>query len=260
MTTKKANLLLAALFLALVAGLMWVSAPRDKPTTTATFTASDEKGHTPITLDGIPKGARMEQAISAPMTVTPALEGAAAVEASIDTMPIERLYDGMVAFLANYPEEATEYALRKIKATPDTRDTATAMYIAATSYTLAQNRPALARYLDEVPANVRLVAEYSATARYVDDGDIASAVASITPTSESFTLMSVADLYAKRDPLAAAEWAQQFQGTHNYEIAIMSVIRAYAKTDATKARQWLKAMPAGSNQQLLLAELNSAPR
>ncbi len=194
-----------------------------------------------------------------PVTL-PLNEGATAIEASIDKLPLEKLRRGMDAYIANYPSEATQYALQKIRANPDTKEIATSIYIASVSYALAKtDRPALGRYLAELPDNVRSLAAYSATARYVDDGDLQSAVASLTPDSEQFTVMRVAGLYAERDPQGAADWVQQLRGTNSYELSLMEMIRVFARTDAALARRWITAMPAGSNRETLQAELDSAP-
>ncbi len=257
---KKRNLLLSvALFVLLVAFLMWLTAPRTATSPTQVTTV------TPALLPQLVQQDYPDMAATGPATSNsplPSLEGGAATAAAIDKLPPEKLRAGMDAYLANYPKEATEYALRKVRENPETRiPSLTLIYANAVCYALAKtDRVALAEYLAALPDNVRPMAAYAATARYINDGDLESAVASLTPASEQGTIMRVADLYAERDPQAAAEWAQQYQGTHNYEIAIMSVVRAYAKTDAVKARQWLSAMPAGSNQQTLLAELDSAPR
>jgi hypothetical protein len=190
----------------------------------------------------------------------PSLEGGAAMGAAVDKLPLEKLRKGMDSYVANYPKEATEYALKQIRAHPDPKEIATSIYIASVSYALAKtDRPALDRYLAELPDNVRPFAAYSATARYVDDGDLESAVASLTPDSEQFTVMRVAGLYAEKDPQGAADWVQQLQGTNSYELSLMEMIRVFARTDAALARRWITAMPAGSNRETLQAELDSAP-
>ncbi len=166
----------------------------------------------------------------------------------------------MDLYIANYPKEATEYALQKIRANPDTHEPATMIYSNSVAYALAKtDRAALTEYLAALPAEVRPLAADAATARYVDDGDLQSAVASLTPDSEQFTVMRVAGMYAERDPQGAADWVQQLQGTNSYELSLVEMIRVFARTDAALARRWITAMPAGSNRETLQAELDSAP-
>ncbi len=182
-------------------------------------------------------------------------------EASLDKTPLLELRKGMDAYVATYPREAAQYALRKIEAigaTEDLRERNRALvYSSAIAYALAHTDPsALAEFITQLPKDVKPFASGAATARYITDNDMEAAKASITPESAQWTVMQVAEALAKQNPQAAADWTQQFRGTPNYELAVMEVIRAFAQSgDVKLAQDWVKTMPEGSNRETMEREL-----